>query len=126
MPILKEIANVFNGKTPSKAEQRTDGLPILKIRDIDENGKFSGSHGSYVDKTFYQQYSNKMLCSGDTIILNSAHNSNYVGSKSALVSAELEGTIATGEWLIIRPHKANSTYIFQYLKSPTGRQQIKK
>ena len=126
MPTLREIAEVFNGKTPSKAEQRNEGLPILKIRDIDENGNFVGIFGSYVDKVFYEKYSKKKLRAGDTLILNAAHSADYVGSKNALVDEELDGTIATGEWLIVRPKKANSSFINHFLKSPEGRQKIKK
>jgi type I restriction enzyme S subunit len=126
MPTIIEIADVFNGKTPSKGEQRNEGLPILKIRDIDENGKFVGIFGSYVDKDFYKKYSRKKLRAGDTIILNAAHSADYVGNKNALVSEDLDGTIATGEWLIVRPKKADSSFINHFLKSPEGRQKIKK
>lgn len=46
---LSDVAEVFNGKTPSKAEQRGEGHPVLKIRDVSEFGKFRGKHESFVD-----------------------------------------------------------------------------
>ena len=47
---LGDIADVFNGKTPSKEEQRTSGHPILKIKDIDANGSF-GSIDTHTSST---------------------------------------------------------------------------
>ena len=40
---IDEVAVVFNGKTPSKSEQRGSGHPVLKIKDIDELGRFRGT-----------------------------------------------------------------------------------
>lgn len=118
--LLSTVANVFNGKTPSKNEQRSSGLPILKIRDIDENGNFKGLFESFVDADFYGRFENKRLRTGDTIVLNAAHNSAYVGSKTALVPEAIDGVIATGEWLIIRPIKADKDFVNQFIKSPQG------
>ncbi|MDO8465640.1 MAG: restriction endonuclease subunit S [Gallionella sp.] len=122
---IQLFGEAFNGKTPSKAEQRSEGLPILKIRDIDENGQFRGIFESFVDPSFYEQHSRKKLKTGDTIILNAAHNSDYVGSKNAFVPQELNGVIATGEWLIVRVKGANPVYVHQFLKSPSGRKCLK-
>jgi type I restriction enzyme, S subunit len=122
---ILSIGEAFNGKTPSKDQQRNDGYPILKIRDIDEAGRFRGRFESFVDKEFYERYTRKKLKTGDTIILNAAHNSDYVGSKSALIPTELNGVIATGEWLIVRVKEANSRYVNQYLKSPLGKKSLK-
>lgn len=122
---IRTFGAAFNGKTPSKEEQRTSGLPILKIRDIDEAGQFRGEFESFVDEDFYDKHSKKKLHAGDTIILNAAHNADYVGSKNAFVPAELHGVIATGEWLIVRVREADSRYVNQYLKSPSGRKSLK-
>jgi len=122
---IEEVAEVFNGKTPSKNEQRVKGFPILKIRDIDEDGKFNGSFGSFVDEKFYKKYSKKRLKPGDTIILNAAHNANYVGNKNTIVGEDLDGIIATGEWLIVRPIEIDPFFLNSYLKSFKGKQKIK-
>lgn len=122
---LGTFAEVFNGKTPSKAEQRSSGLPILKIRDMDEFGGFRDNYGSFVDQTFYDRYSKKILETGDTIVLNAAHNSNYVGNKNAQISNDVAGVIATGEWLIIRPKSVFSDYVNHFIKSPEGKKRLK-
>jgi type I restriction enzyme S subunit len=122
---IQSFGKAFNGKTPSKDEQRSSGHPILKIRDIDEAGQFRGVFESFVDQTFYEKNAKKKLKTGDTIILNAAHNSEYVGSKNAFVPPELNGVIATGEWLIVRVDAANPKYVNQYLKSPSGRKSLK-
>ncbi len=122
---IKTFGSAFNGKTPSKEEQRSEGLPILKIRDIDENGHFRGVFESFVDPNFYEKHSKKRLKTGDTIILNAAHNSDYVGSKNAFIPPELDGVVATGEWLIVRVNEANPTYVNHFLKSPLGKKNLR-
>lgn len=122
---IQSFGVAFNGKTPSKNEKRDSGRPILKIRDIDEAGKFRGVFESFVDPVFYEKHSKKRLNAGDTIILNAAHNADYVGSKNAFVPTELHGVIATGEWLIVRVKEADPPYVYQYLKSPFGRKSLK-
>jgi type I restriction enzyme S subunit len=122
---IQTFGEAFNGKTPSKGEQRISGHPILKIRDIDEVGRFRGVFESFVDEDFYKKHAKKKLKCGDTIILNAAHNADYVGSKNAFVTDELDGVIATGEWLIVRVNGANSKYVNHYLRSPSGRKSLK-
>ena len=122
---IRAFGVAFNGKTPSKEEQRSSGRPILKIRDVDEAGQFRGVFESFVDPAFYERHPKKKLNAGDTIILNAAHNADYVGSKNAFVPAELHGVIATGEWLVVRVKKANPQYVNQYLKSPSGRKSLR-
>jgi type I restriction enzyme S subunit len=115
---LGDYALVFNGHTPSRSEQRHFGHPVLKIKDTTEYGQFKGNFDSFVDDKCYSSYSSLCLIQDDTLILNAAHNSDYVGSKRYLVNTETEKAIPTGEWLVIR---SNSTsldnkykhYIFQ-------------
>lgn len=125
---LKDIAKVFNGKTPSKAEQRTNGHPVLKIRDISEEGSFVGKFDSFVDDTFLKSFKHKCIESGDTLILNAAHNSEYVGSKQYYAEDQVVGSIPTGEWLLVRPNDriAHPSFVKYWLYSPSTRFQIKK
>ena len=115
---ISDVANVFNGKTPSKKEQRENGHPVLKIKDIDEFGQFRGFE-SFVDDDFVKRHKKKALYLGDTLVLNAAHNSKYVGSKNTYVSdKKLQGVIATGEWTIIRPKEfIDSRYLNYYITS---------
>lgn len=100
---LGDVAEVFNGKTPSKKEQRDNGYPILKIKDINEGGYFIGSFDSFVDDDFYNKYKTKKLKNGDTLILNAAHSATHVGTKKAYVDfIREEDVIPTGEWTIVR------------------------
>ncbi|RKY40741.1 MAG: hypothetical protein DRP85_08015 [Candidatus Makaraimicrobium thalassicum] len=99
---LGDYSTIFNGKTPSKNQQRKKGHPILKIKDINENGCFIGKFDSFVDDEFFEKNNAKCLKNGDTLILNAAHNSEYVGSKKAYISEFWDNIIPTGEWLIIR------------------------
>jgi type I restriction enzyme, S subunit len=124
---LGDICGVFNGKTPSEAEKRESGIPILKIRDVDENGKFRGKFESFVDLDFYKKYSEKIIKHGDTLILNAAHNAAYVGTKTLFVENLPDNTIATGEWLIVRanPKLMDAKFKHFVMTSPFVKNQIK-
>lgn len=100
---LDQVASVFNGKTPAKNEQRTEGHPVLKIRDVSELGTFRGPFESFVDSGLAEKHAHRMVCAGDTLILNAAHNPDYVASKTFRASPASFGALATGEWLIVRP-----------------------
>ena len=109
---LGDVAEIFNGKTPSQEEKREHGSPILKIKDVTDDGNFKGLFHSFVDSDFYNRYTSKVIKNGDTLILNAAHNSEYVGSKTYFVENLPDNTIATGEWLIVRsnPEVLNSKF----------------
>lgn len=115
---LNDIAEVFNGKTPSKAEQRSVGHPVLKIKDVDDAGQFVGRYDCFVDNDFASGFHKKLIRSGDTLILNAAHNADYVGSKRFLVNGSAVGALATGEWLIVRPRTelADATFVHFWLQ----------
>lgn len=123
---LYAVATVFNGKTPSKSEQRSNGHPILKIKDIDEYGFFRQNYASFVDDAFVRKHSAKIVKQGDTLLLNAAHSASYVGSKLHYCDRETEGSIATGEWTIVRPEQTllNARYLHHWISSPRARQLV--
>jgi len=117
---LSHFARIFNGKTPSKADQRESGHPVLKIKDVDEDGVFRKQFNSYVEPCFAEKHSSKFIVSGDILILNAAHNADYVGSKVYRAENEVAGSLATGEWLIIRPQKDLLDPVFAYYWAISG------
>lgn len=114
---LSHIARVFNGKTPPRGDQRSSGHPVLKIRDIDDEGSFRGSFESFVDAGFADQFAERRVREGDTLILNAAHNADYVGSKLAFAKSDTAGALATGEWLLVRPTRADPRFVHYWLRS---------
>jgi type I restriction enzyme S subunit len=125
--LLGEVADVFNGKTPAKTEQRTSGHPVLKIRDVDEDGKFRGRHESFVDPAFAAANDKKKILVCDVLILNAAHNADYVASKVFFAGDAVRGALATGEWTIIRakPAALNPGFVHYWVRSQVGRTLIK-
>lgn len=124
---LTDVAQVFNGKTPSKLEQRTSGKPVLKIKDVNEFGSFKGSFNSFVDFNLFEKYEDKALQLNDTLLLNAAHNSEYVGSKHYRVESSVIGALPTGEWLVVRPkdRELDSIFLNHWFRSPEAKYQIK-
>ncbi len=126
--VLKDVALVFNGKTPSKAQQRDIGHPVLKIKDVNEFGIFKGNNESYIDQELADKHKDKWIEVGDILILNAAHNADYVGSKIFFADKSVKGFLPTGEWLLIRANKkaVSPEYLFYWIVSPDVKIRLKK
>ncbi len=124
---LNEVASVFNGKTPSKAEQRSEGHPVLKIRDVSEIGEYRGKFESFVDHELAEKYAAKRVRKGDTLILNAAHNAEYVASKTYRAQPPTFDALATGEWLMIRPSEKllDGGFVHHWVTSKQIRRQLR-
>jgi type I restriction enzyme S subunit len=125
--LLGDIAEVFNGKTPSKVEQRHIGHPVLKVRDVDEHGRHRRTTGSFVDPELAAKYPSKWVRAGDTLILNAAHHADYVASKTYFAGEEAVGALATGEWLLVRPQSdaIHPEFVNYWLRSPRTRDAVR-
>lgn len=125
---LDSVALVFNGKTPSKSEQRDSGHPVLKIKDVQEGREFCGKFESFVDDQFYERFESKRIEQDDVLVLNAAHNADYVGSKQFRASAPAAGAIATGEWLLARSKSSKllQSYLWHWFQTPSTRFHIRK
>lgn len=117
---LSKVASIFNGKTPSKADQRSSGYPVLKIKDISEYRRFEGIFESFVDADFAEKFNEKKILAGDILILNAAHNADYVGTKIYKAESCVEGALATGEWMMIRTDEADLESRYAYYWFLTG------
>ena len=124
---LEQVADVFNGKTPPKREHRNTGHPVLKIKDVTSDGVFTGTFSTYVDAVFVERVPDKHIQSGDILILNAAHNASHVGSKSFFAGKEVEGALATGEWLMIRANnkKVLPDFLYYWTQSTSTRAKIR-
>lgn len=127
MAYLHEVADVFNGKTPAKSDQRSQGFPVLKIRDVDRYGNFKGLHESFVEDSFAAKFRAKWVQSGDTLVLNAAHNADYVGSKVFFARESVTNTLPTGEWLLVRAKEniLHPGYINYWLRCDRTRKAIR-
>lgn len=127
MAYLHEVADVFNGKTPAKSDQRSQGFPVLKIRDVDQYGNFKGLHESFVEDSFAAKFRAKWVQSGDTLVLNAAHNADYVGSKVFFARESVTNTLPTGEWLLVRAKEniLHPGYINYWLRCDRTRKAIR-
>lgn len=125
---LGEFANVFNGKTPAKSDQRSAGHPVLKIKDVDETGEFRGTFESFVDPEFAERHIKKRVVANDILVLNAAHNADYVGSKTYKAQCSVDGAVATGEWLIARSSdtRLHQDYLWHWFQAPATRFQIRR
>jgi type I restriction enzyme, S subunit len=124
---LKKVASVFNGKTPSKAEQRNTGHPVLKIKDVDVYGRFIGQYDSFVEDDVIKKNTGKLLLGNETLILNAAHNADYVGTKVFFSEPDVKGALPTGEWLVVRANKdvLDAKFVHYWIQSDRVRKKIR-
>ena len=122
-----EVAGVFNGKTPSKAQQRDAGHSVLKIKDVDALGRFRGTFSGHVDPELAQKHTKQQIRGGETLILNAAHSATHVASKTFYTDGEVTGSMATGEWLMIRWNEkgADPRYGHHWINTPQTRFRIR-
>ena len=61
------------------------------------------------------------------MILNAAHNADYVASKLYFASEAVAGALSTGEWMILRPNTGLvlPRYIHYWLRAPGARKALK-
>ena len=125
---IDEVAAVFNGKTPSKSEQRGSGHPVLKIKDVDALGKFRGTFSWHVGADLAQKHVKQQLAGGETLVLNAAHSVTHVASKTFYADQEVAGSLATGEWLIIRwcTESVDSRFGNHWINAPDTRFRIRR
>ena len=125
---IDEVAAVFNGKTPPKSEQRDSGHPVLKVKDVDASGRFLGSFSGYVDADMARKHVKQQLIGGETLVLNAAHNATHVASKTFYAAEEVTGSLATGEWLIIRwsSDAVDSRFGSHWINAPDTRFRIRR
>lgn len=124
---LAEVADVFNGKTPSKTDQRSQGHPVLKIKDVDEKARFRGEFESFVDDAFANRFATKKARLGDSLILNAAHNASYVASKTYRIEEAAVGSLLTGEWLVVRPDEnmLDPAFAYHWVNLPITRAELR-
>lgn len=122
-----EVAEIFNGKTPSKEDKRTSGHPVLKVKDVGLDLHFSGAFDNFVDTDFAMKYPAKWVKECDTLILNSAHNASHVASKLYFAEKEVACSLPVGEWTVVRPNpdRIDPALVYWWFSSVEGRSALR-
>ena len=104
---VSQIAEVFLGKTPAKADYASrGGLKVVKFRDL-HNGSidFSKAEAGFIRAGSGVSTGLRELRAGDVLITSAAHSGENIGKKCAYVSSlpsEFDRVFFTGELLNIR------------------------
>jgi type I restriction enzyme, S subunit len=131
--VLGDIAEVRLGKTPRKADYRSDGeFKIIKFRDILENGEidWDNSDKGFVAATPESLTGLRELQVGDVLVTASAHMSEHIGKKAALVKSvpsRFKEAFVVGEILQIRlKQDVDPRWVLNYVRSRDGYRAIQK
>ena len=85
---------------------------------------FSG----HVGADLAQKHVKQQLAGGETLVLNAAHSATHVASKTFYADHEVVGSLATGEWLIVRwsTEAVDSRFGNQWINAPEIRFRIRR
>lgn len=119
--------NIFPGKTLPRSKYSTEGIKILKVRDLTGKGiDWDNAERGFVDKNFFDKYQSIQLQVGDILFISSAHHKRYIGEKIDIIDSIPErfnkGVLCTGEILVVRvdPQQIDPYYVWFFLRSPQG------
>lgn len=126
---LGDIAGVFRGKNPARAEYTKTGPFLLKV------GSLSGSFISWRDRErsrvtaeFFNSSPRKQLRPGDICFTGTAHAPRYICHKVDLVSdLPPAGAMPSGEVIVVRLHDdspVSPLALLYYLRGPEGRLKV--
>jgi len=126
---LKDIADVFCGRTPPRSEYVDSGPFLMKV------GNLRGSFISWADRerqripqTMFIRHANKHLQIGDICLTAAAHRPRYIGRKVDIVcNLPSGGAMPSSEVMVIRLRKEaplQPEELLFYLRSSDGYQQM--
>jgi len=131
--LLGNLGLVQLGKTPKKSQYRDTGtLRMVKFRDVSFEGniKWGNTDKGFVVDTLEARKGLRKVEVGDVLVTASAHMSEHIGKKTALVfsvPSEHEGAYVVGEILQIRTlNEVNPKWILYFLRSTQGYKAIQK
>ncbi len=130
---LGDIGLVRLGKTPRKEDYRSEGeFKILKFRDVLEPSSIDWNKA---DKGFVSDAESSLrglreVRPGDVLVTASAHMSEHIGKKAALVTSvpsRFKEVYVCGEILQIRPNpEVDPRWILNYFRSRNGYKELQK
>ncbi len=122
---------IRNGRTPAKSAYVTEGIRILKVKNLSGVG-IRWDETAFVSRSFYAHTQKGHVQDGDILMLCSAHNKVYIGRCDVVTGLEAEvpsgECCAVGEVIIIRARRELilPEYLVTYLRLPMVQADISK
>lgn len=132
---LGDICTLIDtGKTPSKAEYRSAGHPVIKVGNLSGNGiRIGNVERQYVDDEYLAKKPKFTLEDGDIIFTATAHGPKWIGLKVDMFMSDALGVdqnaVACGEVLVLRLAESaeiSPHYLLMFLRSGAGYQALQK
>ncbi len=119
--ILSEFINGDRGKNyPNKSEYVDEGVPWINTGHIESSGYLTITHMNYITRDKYDSLRSGKIQKGDLVYC--LRGATF--GKTAFIEPYEEGSIASS-LMIIRPYTLDlNKYIFKYLTSPFGKNQL--
>jgi restriction endonuclease S subunit len=125
--LIKEPLRV--GYTPSRYMYQEEGIPIIKVRSLTNEG-IDWDEVSFVNKETYDKKRRAHVQNGDILIVSSAHSPEGIAEKVDVVElpSKINKCMAVAELLIMRvdTHLINPHYLAWLLRQDLVKEHIKK
>lgn len=119
---LGDLAKIAAGKTPAKHEYTKEGVRILKVRDLTNQGiNWKEGNRSYANSGTWEKTKRARVQENDLLLISAAHQAHYIGQEIDVVfdipKEHDEKLLAVAELLVVRVNKINPYVLLWYLRS---------
>lgn len=119
---LEQLATINAGRTPAKHAYTQQGVRILKVRDLTNQGiNWDEGDRAYTKEEVWEKTKRARVKENDLLLISAAHQAYYIGQEVDIVfdipKEYSDKLLAVAELLVVRPHKINPYLLLWYLRA---------
>jgi hypothetical protein len=119
---LGGLATISAGKTPAKHAYTKQGVRILKVRDLTNQGiDWDEGDRAYAKEEVWEKTERARVKENDLLLISAAHQAYYIGQEIDIVfdipEEHNSKLLAVAELLVVRPRKINPYLLLWYLRT---------
>lgn len=119
---LGQLATINAGRTPAKHAYTQQGVRILKVRDLTNQGiDWEEGDRAYAKEEVWEKTKRARVKENDLLLISAAHQAYYIGQEIDIVFGIPEEynnkLLAVAELLVVRPLKINPYLLLWYLRT---------
>ena len=120
--LLEQLTTINAGRTPVKHAYTQQGVRILKVRDLTNQGiDWDEGDRAYTKEEVWEKTKRARVKENDLLLISAAHQAYYIGQEVDIVfdipKEYSDKLLAVAELLVVRPHKINPYLLLWYLRT---------